>query len=74
MVALAAAAADGVGAATLAFLTARALEDRRKEEQEHHWYFTGAGMVVWVSTQAFPFFTRVATVVTQAVDDGCRTR
>ena len=41
---------------------------------EHHWYFTGAGMVVWVSTQAFPFFTRVATVVTQAVDDGCRTR
>ena len=31
---LAAAAADGVDAATLAFLTARALEDRWKEEQE----------------------------------------
>ena len=31
---LAAASADGVDAATLAFLTARALDDRRKEEQE----------------------------------------
>ena len=31
---LAAAAADGVDAAALAFLTARALEARRKEEQE----------------------------------------
>ena len=34
MATLAAAAADGVDAATLAFLTARALEDRSKEEQE----------------------------------------
>ena len=34
VVATLAAAADGVDAATLAFLTARALEDRRKEEQE----------------------------------------
>ena len=31
---LAAAAADGVDAATLSFLTAQALEDRRKEEEE----------------------------------------
>ena len=30
---LAAAAADGVDAATLSFLTAQALEDRRKEEE-----------------------------------------
>ena len=43
---LAAAAADVVDAATLSFLTAQALEDRRKEEEERKMGEGGAGSEV----------------------------